>query len=268
VIGLLATVSGADYSANNVGVIGPYTSVTGLKGLFDLRESHARARYNHGVFGGRPCLLNRVAPPTWTSGHVSTTSVGQLTFPDGPLHDADNTIFAIFEAHRAGGAIPQSPFGVSISTAPNMRGQFLLANGPNFLRAYTYTRTDPNNFLAAGTQRFASYQYPTNGSLDNQMIFVVAVIRNGAGIDIYVPGVNAAAPVGTLALTASDRVFFGTDLAAKNVNDQRYKTSAYIGSTEKTRCVGYAHRALSLSEINQLRADLTAYYATKSLTFV
>jgi hypothetical protein len=267
VIGLLATNPSADYSASSVGVIGPYTAVTNLKGLFDLRDSHARARYNHGVFGGRPCLLNRAAPPTWSAGHVSTTAVGQLTFPDGPLHDADNTIFAIFEAHRAGGAIPQSPFGISLAS-PNLRGQFLIANGPNFLRAYTYTRTDPSNFLAAGTQRFASYQYPTNGSLDNQMIFAACVLRNGAGLDIYVPGVNAAAPVATLALTASDHFFVGSEAAQTNFHDLRYKTSAYIGSTEKTRCAGYAHRALTLSEINQLHAELTAFYTTKSLTFI
>jgi hypothetical protein len=266
--GFLATIPGADYSASSVGVIGPYTAVPNLRGLFDLRESHARARYNHGVFGGRPCLLNRAAPPTWTAGHVVTTAVGQLAFPEGPLHDADNTIFGIFEAHRAGGAIPQSPFGVSVSTSPNMRGQFLMANGPNFLRAYTYTRADPNNFLSAGTQRFASWQYPTNGSLDNQMIFAAAVIRNGVSIDLYVPGVNAAAPVGTLALTASDRVYFGSEPGQVNFHDLRYRTSAFIGSTERTRCFGYAHRALSLAEINQLRAELTAFYATKSLTFI
>lgn len=265
--GLKALVPGADYSANSVGVIGPYTTVPDLKGLFDLRVSHEHARYNHAFFGARPCLLNRAAPPTFSTGHMSTTAIGQIAFPDGPLHNSDNTIFAIFEAHRAGGALPQSPGGISI-TSPNLRGQFMLSNGPNYLYVYTYTRSAPDNFLSSGTQRFARYLYPANGSLDNQMIFVVGVIRNGAGLDLYVPGIDAAAPLATLSLTGSDLVFFGAEAAQNNFHDLRYRSSAYAGSTEKTRCFGYAHKALSLSEINQLHADLTAYYATHSLTFI
>lgn len=264
-IGQKALVTGADYSANSIGVIGPYTTVP-LKGLFDLRISHEWARYNHAGFDLRPCLVNRAAPPTWASGHVSSTAVGQIVFPDGPLHNSDNTIFGIFEAHRAGGALPQSPFGTSISTSPNMRGQLLIANGPNHLRFYTYTRAAPDNFLSAGTQRFATYQYPTGGSLDNVFIFVVGVLRNGAGMDLYVPGVNAAAPVGTLSLTGSDLFFAGAEPAQQNFHELRYRTSAFIGSTEKTRCFGYDHRALSLSEINQLHTDLKAYYAGLGLS--
>ena len=97
------------------------------------------------------------------------------------------------------------------------------------------------------------------------MIFVVGVVRNGAGIDLYVPGINAAAPLGTLSLTASDRVFFGVESSQKNFYDLRYMASAYAGSAEKIRCFGYAHRALSLSEINQLHADLKTYYDNLSL---
>lgn len=264
--GLKALVPGADYSASSIGVIGPYTTVD-LEGLFDLRVSHERSRYNHADFGTQPCLVNRAALPTWAAGHVQTTAAGQVIFPDGPLHNSDNTMLAIFEVHRAGGAIPQSPAGISI-TSPNLRGQFLFANGPNFLRLYTYTRAAPDNFLSAGTQRFASYTLPTGGSLDNQMVMVVGVLRNGAGLDLYVPGVNAAAPVGTLSLTASDLFFVGSEAAQNNFHDLRYKTSAFVGSTEKTRCVGYAHRALTLAEINTLHADLTAYYVTHGLTFI
>lgn len=265
--GLRATISGADFSADNVGVIGPYTSVN-LDGLFDLRVSHERARHNHASPGASPCLLNRASPPTFQAGHMATNAVRQLIFPAGPLHNADNTMFGIFEAHRAGGAAPQAPLGLSISGSPNLRGQFLLANGPNYLRTYTYTRTDPNNFLAAGTQRYASYQLPTNGSLDNQMIFAVGVIRNGAGVDLYIPGINAAAPVGTVAIPAGEGVFFGSDAASNNIYDLWYRASAYAGSAEKTRCFGYAHRALSLSEINQVYADLKSYYAAHALSFV
>lgn len=266
-IGLLATDADADYSSDPVGVIGPYTTVTGLKGLFDLTGSHARSRFNHAEFGSSPCLVNRAAPPTWAADHVATTAVGQIIFPDGPLHDSDNTIFAIFEAHRVGGALPQSPVGLSVIT-PQQRGQLMIANGSNHLRFYTYTKTDPNNFGVFGTQRYATYQYPTNGSLDNQMIMVVGVFRNGAGLDLYIPGVNAAAPVGALAITAADRIFFGAEAAQINFHDLRYKTSAYIGSTEKVRCFGYAHKALTLAEVNQLHTDLTTYYSAKSMPFI
>lgn len=266
--GLKALIDGADYSANSIGVIGPYTTVADLKGLFDLRVGHERARYNHAFFGARPCLLNRAAAPTWSAGHMQTTAVGQMSFPDGPLHNSDNTMFAIFEAHRAGGAAPQSPCGLSISTGANLRGQFMFGNGTNYLNCYTYTRADPDNFLVSGTQRNARYLYPTNGSLDNQMIFAAGVIRNGVGVDLYIPGVNDAAALGSVALTGSDRVFFGTEPGTKNVYDLRYRASAFVGNTEKLRCFGYAHKALSLAEINQLHADLTAYYATHSLTFV
>jgi hypothetical protein len=265
--GLKALVPGADYSDSAVGTIGPYTSVD-LEGLFDLRVDHEYGRYNHAGLNANPCLLNRASPPTYTSGHMQTTAVGQMAFPHGPLHNSDNTMFGIFEIHRVGGSIPQSPCGLSISTSPHMRGQFLFANGPNFLRLYTYTRAAPDNFLSAGTQRFASYTLPGGGSLDNQMALVVGVIRNGAGLDLYIPGVNAAAPVGTLSLTGSDLVFFGSEPAQQNFHDLRYRASGFAGSTEKLRCFGYAHRALSLSEINTLHADLTAYYATHSLTFI
>lgn len=263
---LKATVAGADFSAENVGVIGPYTSVT-LDGLFDLRINHERSRHNHAGFGARPCLLNRASPPVFQTGHMETDAVGELAFPHGPLHDADNTIFGIFEAHRAGGALPQSPFGLSISGSPNQRGQFMMANGPNFLRVYTYTRTDPDNFLTFGAQRFASYQYPTNGSLDNQMIFAAAVLRNNTSVDLYIPGIDAAAPVSSTAIPSGEGVFFGSD-DQPNIHDVRYRASAFQGSTEKVRCFGYARRALSLAEVNQLHADLTAYYTGKSLTFV
>lgn len=265
--GFKAIVSEADYSDNNVGVIGPYTSVA-LDGLFDLRVSHERSRHNHAGFEARPCLLNRASPPAFQAGHMETDAVGELSFPHGPLHDADNTMFGIFEAHRAGGALPQSPLGVSISGSPNQRGQLMFANGPNFLRLYTYMRSDPDNFLTFGTQRYVSYQYPTNGSLDNRMIFVAGVIRNGAGIDLYIPGVDDTAPVATLSLTASDRVFFGAEDAQANTHDTRYRASAYAGSTEKVRCFGYAQRALSLSDIVQVHGDLMSYYSGHSLSFI
>ena len=266
--GIRALVNGADYSAETTGVVGPYTSVDGIKGLFDLRVSHERSRYNHAHLGAEPCLLNRASPATFTSGHMQTTAVGQMLFPEGPLHNSDNTMFAIFEAHRAGGAAPQSPCGLSTSVGPNLRGQFMFGNGTNYLNLYTYTRADPDNFLVSGAQRNARYLYPTNGSLDNQMIFAAGVIRNGVGLDLYIPGVNDSAALGSVALTGSDLVFFGTEPGTKNVYDLRYRASAFVGNTEKLLCFGYAHSALSLAEINQLHTDLTAYYATHSLTFI
>lgn len=261
-------IPGADYSTENVGTVGPYTAVSGLDGLFDLRISHDWARYNHADAGKRPCLLTRPNPPVFTTGHMQTTAVGQMFFPDGPLHNADNTMFGIFEAHRTGGVLGQAPLGLSISGTPAQRGQFIFGNGPNNLRIFTFTKTDPNNFSVFGTQRSVTYVYPTNGSLDNQMIFAACVLRNGAGIDLYIPGVNNAAPVATLALTAADRFYFGNDALAVNVNDVRYRASASVGSTERTRCFGYARRALSLTEINQLHTDLRAYYTPKSLPFI
>lgn len=272
----ITTIPGADFSADPAGFIGPYVSVPGLTGLFDLTGSAKRAVVNHAYDGAPPAVYNRASPPTFAAGHVETDAVREWSFPDAPVNSGENTFFAVMEIHRAGGALPQSGMGLSVSTTaassgqPNQHGQLLLANGPNFLRVYSWVfPTEEITGSSIGGQRVCSYLMPTDGSLDNEFVFVMVVAKSGDGtnagsIEIFIPGVNGATPVATLSLAATDYIAFNPS----TLHDQRWCMNAWASTPQKARCAGYAPLALTGAQGMTLADELRAYYAAKSLAFI
>ncbi|HEY1035535.1 MAG TPA: hypothetical protein VGE09_11200 [Pseudoxanthomonas sp.] len=138
-MGLVLVAKNADFSANHVGHVGLYTTVTsGLLLLHETRRSASKSINNSAPDGPEGSVSGA---PTYAGGYATVTSSGKIEMAEAPA--GNSTLITILRT-KAGGATSDYAVG-SLGSSPGTTGGLYLAN-------YAYTlRLQAVSFAAGST---------------------------------------------------------------------------------------------------------------------
>lgn len=237
-MGILLLDKNADFSANSLGHVGLYTSVTtDLTGLFELRQSAGKARQNSAPDNDNELVVS--GTPTFNATSIDLTDVGQLTFPMGPANGGENSFAAIIKI-RNGGSSSDATLG-TVPPAPTTNGACYFRHWNRRMQFETTihnAQTGTPTFVEVST---AYHDAPSDGSLDGTFQLFVATLESETALKIYWPARNA---LKTTSLSAGKFAYFNS--AATN-----WKCRGKAGTTDQQSVAMFAHweRVLTADEV-------------------
>lgn len=250
--GILLVDKNADYSAIAVGQAGLYTEITaGLRGLFDLRVSAAKASYNAAPNNNQSAI---VAGAVFDAQGATVDALGDIVFPTGPINGTNGMTIAAILQIGASGSATNSVVG-STPVADTTNGSAMIAHSNNgTLVANVYRSTSPTSMVGVVNETLSMSLTAVAGTY--QLIFLT--LQSEVGMTLYRP---ATGQTSTKAVSAGEYFYFN-----QNIGDRSWRSLGWTGLTPR-RISMFADwsRVLSNSEMGAFYNEMKRQYGRQGL---
>lgn len=237
-MGLVIVAKNADFSANPVGHVGLYTTITdALESLFESRRSAGKSIHNSAP--DKPDASVTGAPTFSATSAVCDIS-NKIVYPSKP--SGDHTIAIVMKTQN-GGTNANSPAGAMGAALATTGGSYFAHyNWRMEIKAMSYASAATP--LSGATTITAGIT--TDASARHELF--IATVKSGVGVSLYQPRTAAAAT------TATTRLF------AQNI-PQSFRTVP--GGSASFEDLMFAHwsKVLSAGEIDTFYAEMKEQFA-------
>jgi len=242
-MGLRLIASGADYSANNVGYAGLYTSVTnGLKGLYEMRENKFRARHNAAQNGSIATITGN---PAFDSQKMQITLANALDTGIKPQNGGYS--FAVVMNLRTGTTSGDEVIQ-SWTSGTTTEGLFRLAHHNRAFSMTVYSYPSQTLPLSGYTSHSLSLTRSTEG-----YELIVGTATDGDGIRLYRP------QAGTTQFSAAAGRFFAFTTLSPTIRTARNTLAA----NQDVAMFAWWNRPIDATEVNtfynEIKTQMESY---------